>query len=131
MTVIYLLEYVPNTTYSIIENKETEVLISLSKENIQNLKDIENIKTKKEFYVNYDKLKEAIQAQCLGIKQDDSLFNKIKKLKENILNDKSSNYENKDIEMKINNLINMTKGSLREIFTLDKIKAADLNLKED
>ena len=60
--VIYLLEYIPNTTYSIIENKETEILISLSKENIQILKDIENIKTKKEFYENYDKLKEAIQA---------------------------------------------------------------------
>ena len=27
--------------------------------------------------------------------------------------------------------MNMTKGSLREAFTLDKIKAADLNIKEN
>ena len=79
---------------------------------------------------DYDKLKNAVQAKCIGVlkdkkleKQLESLFKKIEK--KNKISDIELFIKRKDI------LLGMARGSLSKAFTLERINAAIYNYDDD
>ena len=103
-----------------------EEKITLSKEDIRTLNNIENYYDYNEFKNNYGKIFNAVQAQCIGT-FDYQLKEKLENMFENILNN-NNNIDKEFIEKCRKELIGMTEGSIKNCFTLDQIKAAAYNL---
>ena len=103
-----------------------EEKITLSKEDIQTLNNIENYYNYNVFKNNYGKIFNAVQAQCIGT-FDYQLKEKLENMFENILNN-NNNIDKEFIEKCRKELIGMTEGSIKNCFTLDQIKAAAYNL---
>ena len=104
-------------------------LVTLSKEDIETIEHLEELDNYEEFKNNYDKIFNAVQAKCIGT-SDENLKIKLEIMFANIL----SNNDNIDLDF-INNkkkaLIGMAEGSIKNVFTLDKINAATCNLSDD
>ena len=119
----------PNQTFSKKKNdKDFTQLATLSREDIDIIKNMENYADYDKFMENYEKLLNAFQAQCIGTSENkqlekdlNNIINKI--IEKNQIKDRNLFDKRKDV------LIGMTKGSLKNTFTLDKIKAAMLNYK--
>ena len=103
-------------------------MITLSKEDIDTLNQLENYNNYNDFMNNYDKIFKAVQAKCIGT-SDSDLKNKLEIMFENIIK-YNSNIDLEFIDKSKKALIGMTEGSIKNEFTLDKIKAATINLNE-
>ena len=116
----------PNKTFS--KKGPNDILkeeITLSKEDIQTLDNLEEYSNYEKFINNYDKILKAVQAKCIGT-SDKFLKIKLEAMFDNILkSNKNIDYE--FINTKKNILIGMAEGSLKNNFTLDKINAAIYN----
>ena len=110
------------------DDKNYKELITLSREDIATLEQLEKYYNFSEFMNNYDKILKAVQANCIG-RSDEDLKKKLELMFENILkNNKNIDFEFINKSKKA--LIGMTEGSIKDKFTLDKISAATYNLKE-
>ena len=117
----------PNKTFSKKgPDEDLKEEITLTKEDIETLKNLEEYNNYDKFINNYDKISKAVQAKCIGT-SDENLEAKLEKMFDEIT--KSNNRFDEDfIKSKKEILIGMTKGSIRNTFTLDKINAATLNI---
>ena len=75
---------------------------------------------------NYEKILNAIQAKCIGTSGNKKLEEDLKFII-NKIREKNQIIDRNLFEEKANALIGITKGSLQNTFTLDKIKAAIYN----
>ena len=116
----------PNKTFSkkgLNQNYKEEV--TLSKKDIETLEHLEEFKNFIEFLYNYDNIFNAVQAKCIGT-SDKNLEKKLEKMFDNILKyNKNINIDLLNEKKKI--LIGMTKGSIKNSFSLDKINSAICN----
>ena len=116
----------PNKTFSKRgPNDNFKEEITLSKEDIETLNDLEDYDNYEKFVNNYDKIFKAVQAKCIGT-SDENLKEKLEIMFDNIIK------SNKKIDFEFINsrkgiLIGMTEGSIKHNFTLDKINAATYN----
>ena len=103
-------------------------LLTLSKIDIETLENIKNYYNYNEFKNNYEKIFNAVQAKCIGT-CDGDLKKKLEIMFDNIIKN-NNNIDKEFIENSKKALIGMTEGSIKNSFTLDKIKAATYNLKK-
>ena len=116
----------PNKTFSKKgPDDDLKEEITLSKEDIETLENLEEYSNYEKFINNYDKISKAVQAKCIGT-SDENLKKKLTKMFDQII--KSNRIVVDFIESKKKMLIGMTEGSIKNIFTLDKINAATLNI---
>ena len=110
----------PNVTY-LYENEETEPkkLASLSQEEINLLDKFHNITNYFEFNTKYVNLKNVIEAQMFGREADNSIINRLKQLKKNIINNNLTSTQLKDFNDKFGELYMMANGGLRNVGGLD------------
>ena len=116
----------PNKTFSKRGPKENyKEEVTLSKKDIETLKHLEEFNNYKEFLYNYDNIFNAVQAKCIGT-SDKNLEKKLEKMFNNIIkNNKAIDINFLNEKKKI--LIGMTKGSIKNSFSLDKINSATCN----
>ena len=118
----------PNKTFSKKgPDDDLKEEITLSKEDIETLENLEEYSNYEKFINNYDKISKAVQAKCIGT-SDENLKKKLIKMFDQII--KSNRIDVDFIESKKKMLIGMTEGFIKNSFTLDKIKAATYNLKK-
>ena len=118
----------PNKTYSkkglLCKYKEE---VTLSKEDIETLTNIEKYHDYDIFKNNYEKILKAVQAKCIGT-SDLELKKKLEIMFNNISS--SKNIDQASIDKYKEKLIGMTLGSIKNKFTLDEINAAVCNFDE-
>lgn len=118
----------PNKTYAkkdSFENDFTEQT-TLSKEDLKTLEHLEENKTYNTFMNNYYKILNAIQAKCIGISENKELETKLNSIFTKIESENKIN-DRKLFNQRKQSLLRITKGALKNTFTLDKIKAAIYN----
>ena len=113
-----------NKTYH-INSGGTKELVSVEEKDITILNNIDSIQDFADFDSKFNNLDRAIQSKMLGSEEDSDLENKLIQLKARIegnggMNDSQRN----DFLMNIESLIKMSKGALRNTFSLDSIAAA-------
>ena len=110
----------PNVTYHYkIENPQPKKLASLSQEEINLLYNLHLIKTYNEFIKKYPNIKNVIEALMFGREADETIKNKLNKLKSNILKNKLTPAQLKDFNEKFDELYLMANGGLRNVGNLD------------
>jgi hypothetical protein len=114
----------PNITIYIPKENQRNVLASLMLDEIEILNNLEKIDSYEEFINNYEKLENVIKVKMIGFDPDFKLIKRLNYLKENIINDYLTEDEKKDFNEKINVLLNMANGCLKNSFTIDSIAAA-------
>jgi len=120
---------IPNKTFSKKEKDSgyTE-LSTLSREDIYTINHLEEYADYDNFMENYEKLFNAFQAKCIGTSENNELENNLNFVINKII-EKNQIKDRRLFDERKNVLIGMTKGSLRNAFTIDKIKAAIHNYK--
>ena len=126
----------PNKTFMKKEkDNDFKVQATLTPEDINTLEEIEKIDNFKIFMDDYDKIKNAIQAECIGTSENKEIKRKLESSFEKILkNLKNEDKNNIDMELfnkRKNILLGMTQGSLLEAFSLENINAAINNYMEN
>ena len=120
----------PNKTLikenGLLEFKE---IITLSKENIKTLKEIDKYDNYIDFMNNFNKILNAVQAQCIGTSENKELESKIELIFKKI-NEKGQIENMKVFKQNVDTLLSMTRGSLQKTFTLEKITAAIKNYEQ-
>ena len=113
-----------------LEDIEYQEVSALNEEDIETLNSIEKYENYNNFMNDYDKLKNAVQAKCIGVLKEPDLEKKLESLFKNIeeknkISDIELFKKRKDI------LLGMTRGSLSKAFTLERINAAISNYDDD
>jgi len=122
----------PNKTYIKKNESETEFkeMATLNKEDMMILEKIEKYDNYSDFMDNYHKIKNAVQAKCIGTLKNKELENKLETLFNNISQKQQNNLDEEFFKRK-NILIGMTQGSLQKAFTIENINAAIKNYTEN
>ena len=120
----------PNKTYFKEKlDSDFKELITLNKEDIKTLEEIDKFDNYNDFMNNYVRIFNAVKAKCIGTKENKELETKLESIISRIKDKK--NIDNFELfTKKTNSLISMTKGSLLNTFTLEKISAAISNYEQ-
>ena len=108
------------------DDKYTES-ITLCQEDMETLQNLQNYNNYEKIINNYDRIYNAVRAKCNG-SSDIYLKEKLENIFKNIIEQEYDN--DRDIDLlnkKKDILINMTEGLIKNAYTLDKIKAADIS----
>ena len=111
------------------DNYYTE-LHTLNKEEIHILNNLEDFSDYNSFMNNYEKICNAFQTQCLGKSQNEILRNQLSLIIDKITKNDNNIIDKNLFNRRINILMGMTKGILKNTFSLEGIKAAIHNYKE-
>lgn len=120
----------PNKTYFKPKiGSDFKELITLNKEDIKTFEEIEKFDNYNDFMNNYVRIFNAVKAKCIGIKGNKDLETKLESIINKIKN--QNKIDNTELfNQKTNLLLAMSKGSLQNTFTLEKISAAISNYEQ-
>ena len=120
---------VPNRTFSKVHQNDifTE-LMTLTLEDLNLINNLENFDNYDDFMNNYEKILNAVKAKCIGVSYNEEMEKKLMTVF-NKINDKGQIKDKELFEQRKQILLGMTRGILKNTFTLDTIRAAIHNYK--
>ena len=120
---------VPNKTFikKYKTDKMTEIM-TLTLDDLYVIDHLENYDNYDDFMNNYEKMLNALQAKCIGTSENKEMENKLQSVINKII-DKNQIIDKELFNQRTQALLGVTKGILKETFTLDTIRAAINNYK--
>ena len=112
----------PNKTFVIRNNDEMKPVSFLSSDDLNALQSIHNISDYNKFVDCYDNLLNAITAMTLGTTGNPDIKGELSSLNERVINSEINDVQKEDFNKKLNILIKMSDGILRNTFTTDSIE---------
>ena len=119
----------PNRTFSKVnKNDNFTPLITLTLEDLYLIDNLENYDNYDDFMDNYEKILNVLKAKCIGVSHNEKLEKKLETVFDKIIN--NNQIKDKELfEQRKQILLGITRGILKDTFTLDSISAAIYNYK--
>ena len=119
----------PNKTF-VKKYKEDcfKELMTLTLEDLNIIDNLEKYDNYKDFMDNYEKILNALKAKCIGVSENEDLESKLQLMINKII-DKNKIIDEELFNKRAQTLLGVTRGLLKDTFTLDKIRAAIHNYK--
>ena len=120
---------VPNRTFAkkLKYDSFTE-LMTLTLEDLYIIDNLENYDNYDDFMDNYEKILNALKAKCIGMSENEKLENRLQSVINKIIN-KNQIIDKELFNQRKETLLGVTRGTLKDTFTLDTIRAAIHNYK--
>ena len=120
---------VPNRTFAKKNESDSfKILMTLTLDDLYVINNLEKYDNYNMFMDNYEKILNALKAKCIGVSENKELENKLKSVINKIIN-KNEILDFDLFNKKCQVLLAVTRGTLKDAFTLDSIKAAFQNYK--
>ena len=115
---------VPNRTFAKKNGSDSfKELMTLTLEDLYIIDNLEKYDNYKDFMDNYDKILNALKAKCIGVSQNKELENRLQSVFNRII-DKDKIIDKELFEKRKQILLGVTRGILKDTFTLNTIRAA-------
>ena len=120
---------VPNRTFSKKNESDSfKIIMTLTLDDLYVINNLEKYDNYNMFMDNYEKILNALKAKCIGVSENEVLENRLQSVINRIIN-KNQIIDKELFNQRKQTLLRVTRGTLKDTFTLDTIRAAIHNYK--